>query len=70
MDSTWIPPGIWADPGWISIHPDPSEFGGNGGNLVGIIPTPGEIWVGSHQENIPTKFLPGAWIPPRKGGAQ
>ena len=31
---------------------------------MGIIPSPGEIWVGSHQENIPTKFPPATWIPP------
>ena len=27
-------------------------------SMVGIIPGPGEIWVGSHWHDIPTKFLP------------
>ena len=40
-----------ADSGRILIHPDLSESGGNGGNLVGIIPSLSEIWVGSHQDN-------------------
>jgi protein SMG6 len=31
---------------------------------VGIIPSPSKIWVGSHQDYIPPKFLPAAWIPP------
>ena len=36
LDSTWIPGGFQVDSGWTRIHVDPSEFGWNGGNLVGI----------------------------------
>ena len=52
---------------------DPSDSGQNGGNLVGIWWewgwSPSKIWVGSHWNDIPTKFLPflpfclkSAWI--------
>ena len=64
-DSTWnawIPGGFHLEFGWILAGFQSARIRVN---LVGIIPSPGEIWVGSHQENIPTKFLPGAWIPTR-----
>ena len=32
----WIPPGFHVKFGWTRIHMDPSEFGWNGGNLVGV----------------------------------
>ena len=58
LESTWNPPGIWLDwdPGgskWIWW-----EWWEFGGNLVGMIPSPGQIWVGFHWHDIPTKFLP------------
>ena len=36
LDSTWIPGGFQVDSGWTRILMDLSEFGQNGGNLVGI----------------------------------
>ena len=36
LESTWNPPGIHPEFGWIGIQVDPSESGGNGANLVGI----------------------------------
>ena len=47
-----VPPGFHLESevqfGEIRIQVDPSESAGNGGNLVGMIPSPGQIWVGYH----------------------
>ena len=48
MEFGWIPPGIRSDSSRIEIQVDPSDSGGNGGNLVGMNPSPGQIWVGFH----------------------
>ena len=74
-----IPPEIWSDPSRNGIGTDLSEFGRNdwnlefGKNLVGMIPSLSDIWVGSHQDNIPTIILLATWIPAIQGrmcGAQ
>ena len=50
-----IPPGIHLKFGWILVWLESMWIQVN---LVGMIPSPSEIWVGSYCHVIPTKFLP------------
>ena len=70
----WNPPGIHPEFGWIGIQVDPSESGGNGGNLVGIwwewFPVQVKFgWVSTDMIFLPNSYhsYHSTWIPPGSG---
>ena len=74
MEFGWIPPGIRSDSSRIGIQADPSDSGGNGGNLVGIwwewIPVQVKFgWVSTDMIFLPNSdhSYHSAWIPPGSG---